>query len=497
MRGLEIVLPFCMRTVMIYVLGIQYLGLNGLFTSVLQVLNLAELGVGAAMVYSMYKPVASGDARKICALMQLYKVYYRAIGVIIACIGLCITPFIPRLITGEVPEGINVYVLYLLYLTATVISYWLFAYKNSILIAHQRNDVTSKVVIVIDIFRYSAQIAVLFLTHNYYLYVLVLLLSQAMINVVTAAAADRMYPQYKPGGTLERKEIQGINERIRDLFTSKFGSVILGSVDSIVISRFLGLAVLGIYQNYYYVLNSVYSIISIIFTSVLAGIGNSLISESVEKNYNDLKKFTFIISWIVCLCCCCFLCLYQPFMKMWVGEELMLSYGYVILLAVYFYVCAISLIWATIKDAAGLWHQDRFRPLIGASANLVINIILVRIIGLAGVILSTILSYVFITMPWLLHNLFTLLYHKSGWEYIRKLALYLVSTLAACSSCVFICSLFHFSPLLTLLINLFVCMTAANMILYLLLGRTKEFREAKQLVIRIIGNGAIAKWKIK
>ena len=128
----QIVIPFVMRTVMIYFLGIQYLGLNSLFTSILQVLNLAELGVGSAMVYSMYKPIVEDDKERICSLMRLYRTYYRVIGLIIAVAGTILTPFVPHLIKGDVPADMNVYILYLLNLGATVLSYWLFAYKNSL-----------------------------------------------------------------------------------------------------------------------------------------------------------------------------------------------------------------------------------------------------------------------------------------------------------------------------------------------------------------------------
>ena len=158
MKVFQTIIPFLMRTAMIYFMGVQYLGLNSLFASVLQVLNLAELGVGSAMVYSMYKPIAEDDHKTICALMRLYKIYYRAIGGIIAVIGLAFTRFIPYLITGDVPEGINVYVLYLLNLCATVLSYWLMSYKSSVLYAHQRMDVISKVGLVTSSIQYTLQL---------------------------------------------------------------------------------------------------------------------------------------------------------------------------------------------------------------------------------------------------------------------------------------------------------------------------------------------------
>ena len=150
----NLAVPFVLRTIMIYTLGMQYVGLNSVFTSVLQVLNLAELGVGSAMIYSMYKPLAEGDTVKIGALMNLYKVYYRIIGAFILVAGLALMPFIPNLISGEIPDDMNIYILYGINLGATVLSYWLFAYKNCLLFVHQRNDITEKISMIINTIKY-------------------------------------------------------------------------------------------------------------------------------------------------------------------------------------------------------------------------------------------------------------------------------------------------------------------------------------------------------
>ena len=198
----QIVVPFLMRTIMIYFMGVQYLGLNSLFTSVLQVLNLAELGVGSAMVYSMYKPVAEHDNNTICALMGLYRKYYRIIGMVVLAAGCVIIPFVPHLIKSDVPEGINIYVLYVMNLLATVFTYWLYAYKNSILQAYQRNDIVSKVTIITDTIKYILQIFTIVFLKNYYMYVLVLILLQIASNIITAAVVTRMYPEYGCKGSL-------------------------------------------------------------------------------------------------------------------------------------------------------------------------------------------------------------------------------------------------------------------------------------------------------
>ena len=179
-------MSFITRTVMIETLGANYLGLNSLFTSVLQVLNLAELGVGSAMIFSMYKPIAEDDKETICALMKLYRVYYRIIGLLILVAGLGITPFIPMLIKKDIPHGVNIYILYVMNLGSTVLSYWLFAYKKSILYAYQRNDVIDRTSAIVICVQQVIQVFVLFLFRNYYYYLMIVLGAQATKNVMNA-----------------------------------------------------------------------------------------------------------------------------------------------------------------------------------------------------------------------------------------------------------------------------------------------------------------------
>ncbi len=487
----KLAIPFVMRTLMIYTLGMQYLGLNSLFFSVLSVLNLAELGVGSAMVFSMYKPISEDDGDSICALMRLYKIYYRVIGLVILVVGGAITPLIPKLINGTVPEDMNVYVLYLMNLATTVLTYWLFAYKNSLLTAHQRSDINSKIQLATVTVQYGIQAVILVATKNYYLYIIVMLVTQAATNIITALIVDRLYPQYKAKGTLPKEKVAVINRRVRDLFTSKVGAVIVDSVDTIVISAFLGLTVLAVYQNYFYILTSIFGFVSIIFSSCTAGIGNSIITESEEKNYNDLKKFTLIISWLSGFCVCCLATLYQPFMEMWVGKKNMLSYGYVIAFCIYFFVKEINALLNTYKDSAGIWHQDRFRPLATAGANLVMNLIMVQFWGLYGIILSTILSMLIVGMPWLFHNLFTTIFHKGLKQYLLKLAYYIIVVCLVCALCIFCCRFEFSSLILTIAVRLIVTAVLSNIIFFTAFFKTAEFRQAAALV------NSVTKGKIK
>ena len=486
LKGYQIIIPFFMRTAIIYLMGVQYLGLNSLFTSVLQILNMAELGVGSAIAYSMYRPIAEDDTEKICSLMKLYQIYYRIIGLIIALGGMILLPFIPHLITGDIPSELNIYILYLLNLATTVLSYWLFAYKNVLLSAHQRSDIISKISLFITTIQYLIQIAVLYYWKNYYFYLVISLLSGVLLNILTAIYTNKTYPNYHPTGKIDYEETKKINQKVRDLFTSKVGFVITDSVDTIVISAFLGLSVLAVYQNYFFILSSIVGFITVILSSCTAGIGNSLVLETKEKNYADLKKITFIISWIAGFCTVALLCLYQPFMEIWIGKDLILDFKVVICFCIYFFVLIINRILNLYKDAAGIWHEDRFRPLVTALSNLAMNLLMVRHWEIYGVILSTVLSTVFIGMPWLLNNLFTALFEKNQMKnYLKNLLCYIIVVIFSCIVTYSVCSLIVLPVWPTFFVRLIICFIFPNIIFLIIYQNHPEFYWSLELVDKI------------
>ncbi len=484
LNAYKILMPFVMRTVMLYVLGIEYLGLNSLFASILQVLNLAELGVGSAMVYSMYRPIAEDSTEEINALMALYRRYYRIIGFAVLVLGLSVLPVIDKLIKVDtVPGDINIYIIYILNLAATVLSYWLFAYKNSILSAHQREDVINNVNLAVSAVLYAVQIVLLIAFKNYYLYVAAIAAAQLAINILTAVRSERLYPKYNPHGTLSKEKTREINGRVKDLFTSRIGSVIVNSADTIVISAFLGLGVLAVYQNYYFIMMAVVGMITVIFTSCRAGIGNSLITEKKEKNFGDLKKFTLIISWICCICSAAFLAVYQPFMRMWTGEENLMEYSAVVCLVIYFYVFEINQLFNLYKDSAGIWHTDRFRTIVTALTNLALNLLTVNFWGLYGVILSTVISIVFVGVPWILHNLFTTVFTKDYAKgYVLLLLKYTGASVLSCTAVAAIMSLVPLGGLAKIITGLAVSVLLPNAVMYAFFRKTEEFRGCKELL---------------
>ena len=479
-----------MRTVIINYLGVQYVGLNSLFSSILSVLNLAELGVGSAMVYCMYRPIASDNENEICALMKLYRNYYRLIGFVVAILGLLLLPFLPKFVTGEVPDGLNLYTLYILNLITTVLSYWLFAYKNCLLNAHQRIDVISKVNLVVFTIQYVLQFISVCFYKNYYLFFIISLICQILTNIITAIIVSYIYPHYKPMGKLRSDNVNKINKRIKDLFTAKIGGVVLNSADSIVISSFMGLAVLAVYQNYFYIINAIITTISIVFNSCTAGIGNSLIVESKEKNFNDLSKFTLLIVWITGFSVCCLLCLFQPFINLWLGEDFLLDYNVVVCLCIYFYVYEINQLFNLYKDAAGLWHEDRFRPLITSVVNVVLNVWLVNYLGIYGVIFSTVVATLFVGMPWLVHNLFFVIFEKDYiFSYLKKLIYYTIVVIISCFCSISVCCIIDINNnIYELIIRTFICIIIPNLMFFLCFKNKKEFIECIQIIDRVTKN---------
>lgn len=400
-KFITILCPFILRTIIIKTLGTDYLGLSSLFKSVLQVLSLSELGIGSAMVFNMYKPIAEGDEDEQAALLIVYKKIYRIIGSIIFLGGLTVLPFLKYMIHGNTPDDVNIYFLYILYILNSSESYFISAYRTTVLSAYQRRDIIQKIGLSVNILLYSVQIVCLLLFKNYYLYVIWLPVFTMIENIVSAKYVEKHYPELfgrkeKPQAAISRNLLR----QVRDLFGHKLSNVVTNSVDTLIISAFLGLSMVTIYNNYFYLISAFNGVLDIVYQAILAGIGNSLELETQEKNRMDFWTFYYSNSWVVGWASICFLCLYQPMMTLWMGEELLLKYSSVVLLALYFYVWKMRQPIMVYKDASGIWHEDRIRPYIEIIVNLVVNIVLVKIIGINGIIISTIVSMAFVSWPW-------------------------------------------------------------------------------------------------
>ena len=475
-RVVGIVYSFAIKTIIVWTLGKTYLGLNSLFSSIITVLSLSELGIGTAMVYNMYKPVADENYELLSALLNTYRKLYRIIGTVILSIGLVILPFLKNFISGTYPKDINIYILFLIYLLDTVLSYFLFAYKGALLEAHQQNRIENMIHSATNILMYTGQIILLLITHNYYYYIIVAPICTLILNLVRNRTVNRLYPNIVCEGKLEKEYLYSIFRKVKALIGHKLGTIIIVSADSIVISSFLGLDVLGIYSNYYLIINSLIAFITIFYTSITASVGNSIVASNkstIEKNFKELNFMNF---WLVAWCTVCLFCLYQPFMKIWMGKDMLFPNHMVILFAIYFFCWLIRRIGLTYKDAGGLWEQDFWKPYVGAVINLITNIILVKVIGVEGVLLSTIAVMVFIYFPWETAVIFKCFFKKSPVSYLRKMFCYAMATVIACSITYYISHLINDGGIAHLLLKAIICVIVPNCLFAILFLKTEEMK---------------------
>lgn len=480
--------PFLTRTALIYTLGMEYEGIKSLFTSLLHVLSFSELGIGSALVFSMYRPMAENDEEKVCALLNLYKKAYRIIGCVILVVGLTIMPFLKYLVAGDVPADINIYKAFSIYLFNNAIGYFLFTYQSAVFTSLQRVDILSKVNTIIQFVLHISQIAVLLLFRNYYVYAVVLPISTIASNLCIALLTKRYYPQYRCRGALDKNELKEIGKKVFGLFFQRVGGIVLSSADTIVISAFLGLRILGIYNGYYYVISALLSFLKGLQQGVIPSIGNSIIKRPLEDNYQDMKTYHFLYTWLITWCSSCLLCLYQPFIQLWQGSDNMLSFYLVVLFSLYFYVHHMSDIGYMYKEAIGLWWQGKFIPIISAVVNLTLNIILIQRIGLAGVLLSTIISIaMFNNMldSWIVFKY----YYKSIklWlSYIGSLAIYFCKAAIAIWLSWLACSNIVEQNIISLFIRLLLC-SFISIIAWLLLNiSNKNLHNAFELLKSVL-----------
>lgn len=389
---ITILFPFLIRTLLIKKIGIEYAGLNSLFSSILQVLNLTELGFASAVVYSMYKPIAENDKETICSLLNFYKRIYFIIGVVILAIGITLLPFLQKLIKGNVPDDINIYILYSIYLLNTSLSYLLFGYKNSLLNAHQRRDVISNILTITQGLMNLCQLAILFTIKNYYLYVIMMPVFTVLNNILVGITTKRMFPEYSCKGKLAISIRKDIRKKVAGLMISKLAQTSRNSFDSIFISAFLGLTTTAIYSNYMLVFTSLTGIINVITNSMQAGVGNFIQTESPEKNYELLKKLALLYALLIGWCATCMLCIYQPFIKIWLGESFMLPFAIVIMICAYFYLLISGHGCSLFYHGCGMWWNGKYLAVTEALINIIGNYIFVKKFGLYGIVLATIIS---------------------------------------------------------------------------------------------------------
>jgi len=440
-QGLRLLFPFLNRTLFLRLMGPEYLGLNGLFTSILGVLMLAELGFGAAVVCSMYKPIADDDQEMVCAFLRFYRTVYRWVGTVIFVIGLCLLPFLRQLVRGDLPPDVNLYVLYMLHLINTSASYFLFAYRGSILSAYHRNDVLTNISTMTMFLQYVTVFLVLILTRNYYLYVIVTVGFTVVQNLLIMRESSRLFPNVSPRGDLPQEKRKRVISDVKAIFLHKVGTVISYSIDNVVLSAFLGLVAVASYGNYYYVYTTVAGLPAIVYSTMTGGFGNKIHTESREKNFELFMRVERLVGIINIWCAAMMLALYQPFIAIWTKHDpnLMQHFLTPVLLVLYFHVNQSRQVLLTFKAAAALWHEDRWKPVVGGVVKLATSLSFICFLPeeykIDGVILSSIIGYVFVQIPWESHVVFTAFFNRTQAKaFWRHQAFFLLIAFLLCVS---------------------------------------------------------------
>ncbi len=479
-RLVILVFEFIIRTVMVRTLGTEYLGLGSLFTSILQMLNMTELGFGSAVVFSMYKPIAEGDKEQICALLNIYRRFYHIVGCLILGIGLALLPFLDKLIMGSYPREINLYVLYIVYLSNTVMGYFLFAYRESLFIAHQRDDIRSNIRTVAKFIMYSTQLLILVTVRDYYIYVILLPLCTIFINLLQYVVSRRFYPEYTCRGNLDKESLRDLSKRVMGLFSFQVGGAIYNNADTIVVSAFLGLVILAKYTNYYSIMFALNAVLVILSNAMTASIGNSVATESIEKNARQFNELSSLFSWIIGWCSICLMCLVQPFMAIWMGKENLLPIDNVFCFVLYFYFWNFNPAMSIYKNAAGIWWEDRFRPFVGIAVNVILNIWWVQVIGINGVVLSSVVNTALISIPWGSFFLFKLYLKIDLKKYLIKQSGLFLASLIIGGITYFVCSLISGDyTLQSLFVRVCLCLTIPNMLYYILFNLLGEWNNLR------------------
>lgn len=485
-RAVLILMPFINRTIILFVLGAEYTGLSSLFTSILGVLNLAELGFNSSVVYSMYKPIAKKEWNEVKYYLTLIRKVYSIVGTVVFFGGLCLMPFLPSLISGDYPTDINIYFLYFLYLINSAISYFLFSYKESLLLADQRSDITSKIRTVVDTSRYLVQFAILLITKNFYAYVIVQIAGTIASNILIQISTQRRYPNIVCLKGQKLSIPAQMKRQTSALMIGKICDTFRNSFDSIIISSFLGLLMTTVYGNYYYIYSALYGVLLVVCKALAGSVGNSISCESVQKNYQDMRKFQFLFSGLNIVCTTCMVAMYQPFMELWVGKDLMLSDGNMLLFCLYFYLINMNSIRNQYIDGAGIWNELKASYILEAFGNLFLNVVLGKLFGIAGVLWATILTIFVFNYVVRTHKLFKSYFKGKGEaQFNLEQTQYAFVALLASLGTFYVCTFLPFYGVIKMILCGLIAVLVSSALFMVFFGRTQRFKEGWKVIRRI------------
>ena len=487
---LAFLLNFASRTIFIWFLGKEYLGVNGLYTEILAVLSFAELGFGIALTFALYKPVAENNEGQIIKLLKFYKTIYRIIAIIVAALGLAITPFLQYIVKGADQITLNELRLYfLIFLSNTVISYFI-TYKYSYINARQENYITTSYDTIVNIFIVVGQIIALVIFKNYLIYLVTHTGLLILSKIAFSFWSNKKYPIFKakPKETLTKEEKKPIYKEVRGLIVHQFSSIAIHSTDNIIIASVggLGVSIVGLVSNYNTIIISVLGFVVIVFSSISSGFGN-LRATSDKKHFTKVfNELNFVNFWLYGFCSIAFICLIPPFITLWLGEDYLIPFLPFLLIVLNGYLQGQCTIYNTARMACGDFNLDKWISLAQAIINLVVSIVLVQVMGLVGIYIGTITSRLFFTI---LRPLVTAkhVFGESSKKYFVKLTLYFVVTIVTGILCFAIIKLcMREVTLRAFIASCLIIVVIPNLVFYSIFNKTKEFGAAKERITPFI-----------
>ncbi len=483
---LTLVFRFITRTVLIKYLGTEFLGINGLFSNILTMLSLADLGIGSALVYALYKPIAENDYERQTIIINYMQKTYRIIALVMIGIGLLLSPFLTYIIKEKVIV-VNIYIVFFMYLFQTVSTYLFFPSRIEFLGANQKRYIYNNINTIAIIFSNIFQVIVLVVFRNFYLYLLTIIIFNVLQEFIIARKTEKMYPfiKTKPNKSLTKDEKKGIFKDCGALMIYRTNYVVLTATDNIVISKYLGLIQVGLYSNYLLITNSFTNLLNIFFNSITASIGNLHVFNEKEKEYFIFKITNFITVTLFGISCVGIYTLINEFITLWIGKEYLLSKSFVIILTINLYIEGLRKLLATYRTSYGLFRQAKIIPIIGAISNIIISIILVQKIGIFGVLLGTLISNLISFMWYDPLLIYKKVFNKSVINYYLSNIGYICLFVLISIICDSICKMITINGFLGFIIHGIICVMISTILIIIIFYNTKYFKYLKELVLKI------------
>jgi O-antigen/teichoic acid export membrane protein len=472
---LNTLLSFVTRTAFISLLSAEYLGVNGLFSNILSILSLAELGAGGAFVSLLYRPLANHDSKQISSIMAVFQKVYFIIGCTIGVVGVSLVPFLDFFTSGSAIP--NIELIYLLFLSNSAVTYFCAA-KKALIRADQKSYLITTYSQITVIVQYATQILILFLTHNFILYLCVQIGCAIGLNAYVSEKSKKIFPylreKAKPLTPTLQKEVK---QKIAGGFCVHAGYIVASGTDSIVISHFLGLSILGVYSNYLLIIGVAMKLSDMVISAVRASASNLVVSSTEEANYVFFRKLNFLTTTMLGFFGTCLITLLNPFITVWIGTNYVMEMRLVIM-AVMIYLTGwhgIKLSTAIYRDAMGLYYRDRYISLLEGCLNLVLSLLLVKSFGLAGVFLGTVLSSLCTTIS-SSYLVYHYVFRRSAWDYWKTLLGYgLIMTIVGCLVFL-VCGLIPQGTWLLFFLRAAVCACLTLLCYFLIFYQTEEFK---------------------